>query len=278
VQDVGAAEMIVWRPHLETSLNLNQNHLLAALSAVEFGRIAPGLELVAMLQGEVLYESGQTLQHVYFPISAIVSLNCVTESGATSDIAWVGREGVIGIPLVMGSHTTPTAAVVCVSGYGYRLKEQILMQELRRTGGRRAGVMQHLLLRYTQALMTQLSQTAVCNRHHSVEQQLCRWLLSTLDRLPSNELTMTHEHIACMLGVRREGITEAAGHLQQEGFIRYYRGHITVLDRAGLESRVCECYAVVKKEHERLLHDVGEPAELFPNQSPRIFGLASGFA
>jgi CRP-like cAMP-binding protein len=263
---------------LETSLKLNQNYLLAALSAVEFGRIAPGLELVAMLQGEVLYESGQALQHVYFPISAIVSLNCVTESGATSDIAWVGREGVIGIPLVMGRHTTPTAAVVCVGGYGYRLKEQMLMQELRRTGGRRAGVMQHLLLRYTQALMTQLSQTAVCNRHHSVEQQLCRWLLSTLDRLPSNELSMTHEHIASMLGVRREGITEAAGHLQQAGFIRYYRGHITVLDRAGLETRVCECYAVVKKEHEHLLHDVGEPAELCPNQSPRIFGLASGFA
>jgi CRP-like cAMP-binding protein len=263
---------------LDTALNCNQNHLLAALPAVEFGRIAPELELVAMLQGEVLYESGQALQHVYFPTSAIVSLNCVTESGATSDIAWVGCEGVIGTALVMGSHATPTAAVVCVGGYGYRLKEQMLMQELRRTGGRRAGVMQHLLLRYTQALMTQLSQTAVCNRHHSVEQQLCRWLLSTLDRVPSNELTMTHEHIACMLGVRREGITEAAGHLQQAGLIRYYRGHITVLDRAGLEIHVCECYAVVKKEHQRLLHDVGERAELFPSQSPQIFHLASGFA
>ena len=242
---------------MDTSLNRNQNHLLAALSAVEFGRIAPELELVAMLQGEVLYESGQALQHVYFPTSAIVSLNCVTESGATSDIAWVGCEGVLGIALVMGSHATPAAAVVCVGGYGYRLKEQVLMQELRRTGGRRAGVMQHLLLRYTQALMTQLSQTAVCNRHHSVEQQLCRWLLLTLDRLPSSELTMTQELIASMLGVRREGITETAGNLQREGLISYRRGHITVLDRSGLESHTCECYGVVKKEFHRLLSDTG---------------------
>jgi len=263
---------------LETSPSPSQNYLLAALSAVELGRLSPGLESVALLQGEVLYEPGQTLQHVYFPTSAIVSLNCLTESGATSDIALVGREGALGIPLVMGSQAALTAAVVCVSGHGWRLKKPVLLQELLRTGGRRAGVLQHLLLRYSQALMSQLAQTAVCNRHHSVEQQLCRWLLSTLDRLPSNELTMTHEHIASMLGVRREGITEAAGRLQQAGFIRYYRGHITVLDRAGLETRVCECYAVVKKEHEHLLHDVGEGADNFPSQAPPIVHLASGFA
>ena len=212
-----------------------------------------------MLQGDVLlYESGQTLQHVYFPTSAIVSLNCVTESGATSDIALVGREGVLGIPLVMGSHAALSAAVVCVSGYGWRLKEPVLLQEFRRTGGRRAGVLQHLLLRYGQALMTQLAQTAVCNRHHSVEQQLCRWLLLTLDRLPSNELTMTQELIASMLGVRREGITETAGNLQRAGLISYRRGHITVLDRSGLESHTCECYNVVKKEFHRLLSDAAK--------------------
>lgn len=256
----------------------NQNHLLAALPTAELARMASELELVAMLQGEVLHEAGQAVSHVYFPTSAIVSLNCMTESGATSDIAWVGREGVVGMALAMGSPTTPTAAVVCVSGYGYRLKAPMLLQEFNRTGGRRAGVMHHLLLRYSQSLMTQLAQTAVCNRHHSVERQLCRWLLSMLDRLPSNELTMTHEYIASMLGVRREGITEAAGHLQQAGFIRYYRGHITVLDRAGLASRVCECHAVVKKEHERLLRDISEQAEFLTSQSLPIFHLASGFA
>lgn len=263
---------------MDTVLHRNQNHLLAALSAVELARLAPELELVALLQGEVLYEAGQAMPSVYFPISAVVSLNCMTESGATSDIAWVGNEGVVGIALVMGSHSTATTAVVCVSGSAYRLKAPMLLQEFNRTGGRRAGVMQHLLLRYSQSLMTQLAQTAVCNRHHSVEQQLCRWLLSTLDRLPSNELTMTHAHIASMLGVRREGITEAAGHLQKAGFIRYYRGHITVLDRAGLASRVCECYEVVKTEHERLLVDIGEQAELFSNQPRSMFHLASGFA
>lgn len=255
----------------------NQNHLLAALPVAELKRVAPKLESVTMLQGEVLYEAGQAAPYVYFPTSAIISLNCMTESGDSSDIAWVGNEGVVGMPLIMGSQTTPTAAVVCVSGHGYRLKAQRLLQEFNRTGGRRTGVMQQVVLRYSQSLMTQLAQTAVCNRHHSVEQQLCRWLLSTLDRLPSNELTMTHERIASMLGVRREGITEAAGHLQQAGFIRYYRGHITVLDRAGLATRVCECYAVVKKEHERLLRDIGEQAQLPTRPSPPTFDLASDF-
>jgi hypothetical protein len=175
----------------------------------------------------------------------------VMENGASSEIAGVGNEGVLGISLFMGGNTTPSRAIVQTAGHGYRLKARLLMEEFNR-----GAVMQHLLLRYTQALMTQVSQTAVCNRHHSVEQQLCRWLLLTLDRLPSNELTMTQELIASMLGVRREGITEAAGHLQQAGCIRYRRGHITVLDRSGLESRVCECYAVVKNEHDRLLCDV----------------------
>ena len=256
----------------------NQNHLLAALPVAELARMAPELELVTMLQGEVLYEAGQTVPHVYFPTSAIVSLNCMTESGATSDIAWVGSEGVIGMAPVMGTHTTPTAAVVCVSGHGYRLKAQRLLQEFNRTGGRRTGVMQTLLLRYSQSLITQLAQTAVCNRHHSVERQLCRWLLSMLDRLPSNELTVTHEYISSILGVRREGITEAAGHLQQAGFIRYYRGHITVLDRVGLATRVCECYAVVKTEHERLLRDISQLAEFSTRPSPPNFHLASNFA
>ncbi|WP_296533158.1 Crp/Fnr family transcriptional regulator [Rhodoferax sp.] len=263
---------------MEPLHNPNQNHLLAAMSLAELTRMAPELELVTMLQGEVLYEAGQAAPHVYFPTSAIVSLNCMTESGATSDLAWVGQEGVIDIALVMGCHAAVTAAVVCVSGHGYRLKAQSLRREFNRAGGRRAGVMQHVLLRYSQALMTQLAQTAVCNRHHSVQQQLCRWLLSTLDRLPSNELTMTHEHIANMLGVRREGITEAAGHLQQAGLIRYYRGHITVLDRAGLATRVCECYAVVKKEHEHLLLDVGQRPQLVSIASPRRLYLASDFA
>jgi len=247
---------------MDTPHSPNQNHLLAALPTAEFERIAPHLELVAMPLGEVLYESGGQLQHVYFPTTAIVSLHYVTESGASSEIAGVGNEGVLGISLFMGGNTTPSRAIVQTAGYGYRLKAQLLMQEFNRAGGRRAGVMQHLLLRYTQALMTQISQTAVCNRHHSVEQQLCRWLLLTLDRLPSSDLTMTQELIASMLGVRREGITEAAGHLQQVGCIRYRRGHISVLDRLGLESRVCECYAVVKKEHDRLLCDVRNRQEL----------------
>ncbi len=229
----------------------NQNHLLAALPTAEFNRIAPQLGLVAMPLGEVLYESGGQLQYLYFPTTAIVSMHYVMENGTSSEIAGVGNEGVLGVSLFMGGNTTPSRAIVYTCGYGYRLKAQLLLQEFNR-----AGVMQRLLLRYAQALMTQISQTAVCNRHHSVEQQLCRWLLLTLDRLPSNELIMTQELIASMLGVRREGITEAAGRLQQAGFIYYRRGHISVLDRSGLESHVCECYAVVKKEFNRFLCDV----------------------
>jgi CRP-like cAMP-binding protein len=187
----------------------NQNHLLAALPTTEFERIAPHLELVAMPLGEVLYESSGQLQHVYFPTTAIVSMHYVMENGASSEIAGVGNEGVLGISLFMGGNTTPSRAIVQTAGHGYRLKTRLLMEEFDR-----AGVLQHLLLRYTQALITQVSQTAVCNRHHAVEQQLCRWLLLTLDRLSSNELTMTQELIASMLGVRREGITEAAGHLR----------------------------------------------------------------
>ena len=229
----------------------NQNYLLAALPTAEFERLAPHLMLVAMPLGEVLYESSGQLQHVYFPTTAIVSMHYVMENGASSEIAGVGNEGVLGVSLFMGGNTTPNRAIVQTAGHGYQLKTRLLMEEFNR-----GGITQHLLLRYTQALMTQVSQTAVCNRHHSVEQQLCRWLLLTLDRLPSNELTMTQELIANMLGVRREGITEAAGNLQKAGFIRYRRGHISVLDRAGLESQVCECYGVVKKEFGRLLSDV----------------------
>jgi CRP-like cAMP-binding protein len=236
---------------METPQSPNQNHLLAALPAAEFERIAPNLEWVAMRLGDVLYESGGQLQHVYFPATAIVSLHYVTESGASAEIAGVGNEGVLGISLFMGGNTTPSRATVLTAGYGYRLRARLMMEEFDR-----AGVMMRLFLRYTQALISQISQTAVCNRHHSVEQQLARWLLSTLDRLPSNELTITQELISIMLGVRREGITEAAGRLQQGGYIRYRRGHITVLDRTGLESSVCECYAVVKKERDRLLGDV----------------------
>ena len=233
---------------MNTPQGPHQNFLLAALSTSEFERIAPHLELVAMPLGEVLYESGVQLQHVYFPTSAIVSLHYVTADGASAETAGVGNEGVLGISLFMGGNTTPSRATVQTAGYGFRLKGGVMMEEFNR-----AGPMMRLMLLYTQALLTQMSQTAVCNRHHSVEQQLCRWLLSTLNRLPSNELTMTQELIASMIGVRREGITEAAGHLQQSGFIRYRRGHITVLDRSGLESRVCECYAVVKNEYDRLL-------------------------
>jgi len=229
----------------------NQNHLLAALPVEVFERITHHLELVSLPLGEVLYESGGQLQHVYFPTTSILSLHYVMENGATAEIAGVGNEGVLGISIFMGGNTTPSRATVQTGGYGYRLKGQLMMEEFNR-----AGPMMRLMLRYTQALMTQMSQTAVCNRHHSVEQQLCRWLLLTLDRLPSNELTMTQELVASMLGVRREGITEIAGNLQRAGLISYRRGHITVLDRLGLESRSCECYNVVKKEFHRLLNEV----------------------
>jgi len=236
---------------LSTRHSPNQNHLIAALPAAEYERLSSHLELVQMPLGEVLCESGGQLQHVYFPTTAIVSLHYVMENGAAAEIAGVGNEGVLGIALFMGGNTSPSRATVQTGGSGYRLKARLMIEEFNR-----AGPMMRLMLRYTQALITQISQTAVCNRHHSVEQQLCRWLLSTLDRLPSNELTMTQELIAGMLGVRREGITEAAGHLQQAGFISYRRGHITVLDRSGLESRVCECYTVVKNEYDRLLCNV----------------------
>jgi CRP-like cAMP-binding protein len=228
-----------------------QNHLLAALPAAEFERLVGDLHLVPMPLGEILYEPGGQLQHAYFPTTAIVSLHYVTESGASAEIAGVGNEGVVGISLFMGGQTTPSSAVVQTAGHAYRLARHLLKQEFDRTG----PVLQ-LLLRYTQALITQMTQTAVCNRHHSVEQQLCRWLLMTLDRVPSGQLVMTQELVARMLGVRREGITEAAGRLQNAGFIRYRRGHIAVLERTGLETRACECYAVVKKEIGRLLSDV----------------------
>jgi CRP-like cAMP-binding protein len=229
----------------------NQNHLLAAVLDAEYARLAPHLESIPMLLGDVLYESGDKLRHVYFPTTSIISLHYVLEDGASSEIAGVGNEGMVGISLFMGGNSTPSRAVVQTGGYGYRLKSHILMEEFNR-----AGTVMRLLLRYTQALITQMAQTAVCNRHHTVEQQLCRWLLLTLDRMPTNELTMTQELIATMLGVRREGVTEAAGRLQERGFIRYRRGHITVLDRDGLESQVCECYSVVKKEFARLMSDV----------------------
>ena len=229
----------------------NQNHLLGALPTEEFERLAPHLELVPMPLGEILYEPGEQLKHAYFPTTSIVSLHFVMESGASAESAGVGNEGVVGVSLFMGGGTTPSSAVVQTAGYAYQLRSGLLKQEFDR-----AGVMQRLLLRYTQALMTQTSQTAACNRHHSVEQQLSRWLLLTLDRVSSRELIMTQELVASMLGVRREGITEAAGKLQSAGFISYRRGHIAVLDRAGLETRACECYAVVKKEFSRLLSDV----------------------
>lgn len=224
------------------------NHLLAALPAAEFQRWQPLLEPVDMPLGHVLYESGCSLSHVYFPTTAIVSLLYVMENGASAEIAVVGLEGVVGISLFMGGETTPNRAVVQSAGKGYRLKAQAVKEEFQR-----AGPAMHLLLRYTQALITQMSQTAVCNRHHSLDQQLCRWLLLSLDRLQGSELVMTQELIANMLGVRREGVTEAALKLQRMGLIRYARGHIAVLDRPGLEARTCECYAVVRDEYHRLL-------------------------
>jgi CRP-like cAMP-binding protein len=230
-----------------------QNHLLAALATEVFKRIEPHLEFVAMPLGDVLYESGGQLQHVYFPTTAIVSLHYILENGASSEIAGVGNEGVLGVSLFMGGNTTPSRASVSTGGHGYRLKQRLMMEEFNR-----AENMMRLMLRYTQALITQMSQTAVCNRHHSVEQQLCRWLLLTLDRLPTNELTLTQELIASMLGVRREGITDAAGNLQRAGMISYRRGHITVLNRVGLERHACECYGVVKKELSRLLPETGQ--------------------
>ena len=229
--------------------NPRDNHLLAALPPPEWGRWLPLLEYVELELGQVLYESGKTLSHVYFPTTAIVSLLYVMEDGASAEIAVVGNEGVVGIALFMGGESTPSRAVVQSAGYGFRLSSQAIKEEFKR-----APVL-HLLLRYTQALITQMAQTAVCNRHHSLDQQLCRWLLLSLDRLQGDELVMTQELIANMLGVRREGVTEAALKLQREGLIRYTRGHISVLNRKGLENRVCGCYGVVKKEYDRLLPD-----------------------
>lgn len=229
----------------------NQNHLLAALPAVDFERLVAHLELVPLPLGEILYEPDARMRHVYFPTTSIVSLHYVMESGASAETAGVGNEGIVGVSLFMGGDSTPSSAVVQTAGHAYRLESRLLKDEFSR-----GGPLQSLLLRYTQALITQMTQTAACNRHHSIEQQLCRWLLLTLDRVSSRELTMTQELVASMLGVRRGGITEAAGNLQRAGVIKLRRGHISVVDRSGLETRACECYAVVKKELSRLLCDV----------------------
>ena len=225
-----------------------QNHLLAALPAGDYARLAPDLELTPMPLGWAVYESGGHMNYVYFPTTSLVSLLYVMQSCDSAEIAITGNCGLVGISLFMGGESTPSRAVVQSAGHGYRLRASVLKREFALGGN-----LQHLALRYTQALITQMAQTAVCNRHHALDQQLCRWLLLSLDRLESNELVMTQELIANMLGVRREGVTEAAGNLQAEGLIQYSRGHIKVLDRAKLEKRVCECYAVVKKEYDRLV-------------------------
>jgi CRP-like cAMP-binding protein len=232
----------------EVPWKAKQNFLIAALPAAESQSWRPLLEPVDLPLGSVLHESESTLSHVYFPTTAIVSLLYVLANGASAEIAVVGHEGIVGVSLFMGGESTTTRAVVQSAGKAYRMKSQLMKEEFNR-----AGPVLHLLLRYTQALITQMAQTAVCNRHHSLDQQLCRWLLLSLDRLPGSELVMTQELIANMLGVRREGVTDGALKLQQAGLIRYARGHITVLDRPGLEKRSCECYSVVKKEYDRLL-------------------------
>ena len=228
--------------------DFKQNHLLASLPAAELARWLPQLESVDMPLGYVVYEPGSTLAHVYFPTTAIVSLLYVMENGASAEIAVVGNDGVVGVSLFMGGGSTPSRGVVQSAGRGFRLKANVMNEEFQR-----AGPVLHLLLRYTQALITQMAQTAVCNRHHTLDQQLCRWLLLSLDRLQDNKLVMTQELIANMLGVRREGVTEGALKLQRAGLISYTRGRITILDRPGLEKRTCECYAVVRKEYARLL-------------------------
>jgi CRP-like cAMP-binding protein len=227
---------------------LQQNRLLAALPPSDLARISEDIELAKMPLGHVLYEAGDTMRHVYFPTTSIVSLLYVMEDGSSAEIAIVGNEGILGISLFMGGETTPSRAIVQSEGQAFRVSSKVLKAEFNL-----AGPLHNLLLRYTQALITQMSQTAVCNRHHSVEQQLCRWLLMSLDRLGSNELNMTQKLIANMLGVRREGVTDAASRLQKLELIEYSRGRIVVLDRAGVEKRTCECYEVVKKEYERLL-------------------------
>jgi CRP-like cAMP-binding protein len=233
---------------MATACTPSSNKLLAALPAELYERLGPHLELVELELGASVYEAGSRQAYVYFPTDSIVSLLYVMKDGASTEIAGVGNEGVVGIALFMGGDTTPSRAVVQCAGHAYRLKARLLKAEF-------GGALQHLLLRYTQALITQMAQTAVCNRHHSIEQQLCRWLLLTADRLPRSVLAMTQEAIANTLGVRREGVTEAAGKLQEDGLIHYSRGRITIVDRVGLEARVCECYAVVKKEFDRLLPD-----------------------
>jgi CRP-like cAMP-binding protein len=236
------------------AVELRENALLGALPDAELARWLPHLEPVELPLGAVLYEAGNRLTHAYFPTTAIVSLIYVMDSGATTEIAIVGSDGVVGVSLFMGGESTTSRAVVQSAGLGYRLKAGRMMEEFNRT-----GPAMNLLLRYTQALITQMAQTAVCNRHHSLDQQLCRWLLLSMDRLRSNELVVTQELIANLLGVRREGVTEAAGRLHAAGLIAYRRGHITVIDRPQLEHRSCECYAVVKREYDRLLP--GKPAE-----------------
>ena len=243
---------LIKNPSLFAPQTPRQNQLLAALPASEYVRLLPHLEQVPLELGRALYESGSHQAYVYFPTDSIVSLLYVMEDGSSAEIAVVGNEGLVGIALFMGGESTPSRAVVQSAGYGYRLRASVLKTEFGQ-----GGDLQHLLLRYTQALITQMAQTAVCNRHHAVDQQLCRWLLLSLDRLASNELTMTQELIANMLGVRREGVTEAAGKLQAAGVIHYSRGKITVLDRPKLEARVCECYVVVKHEYDRLLPKIG---------------------
>jgi CRP-like cAMP-binding protein len=249
-----------------------QNSLLAVLPAAEFGRLAPHLERVAMPLGQNLYEPGAPLRCVYFPTTSVVSLHYVLESGASAESAGVGFEGVVGISLFMGGNSTPSSAAVQIAGHGYRLDAALLMKEFVR-----AGAVQQLLLRYTQALIGQMVQTAACNRHHSVEQQICRWLLMTLDRIPSSEIVVTQEMIAGVLGVRRESVTEVAGALQRAGVICYRRGHISVLDRSGLNSRVCECYAVVKHQLHRLLVEAKLPsmyASVPTRMDPPVFNVA----
>jgi CRP-like cAMP-binding protein len=228
-----------------------QNWLIAALGDTEWERVAPHLQPVSLSLGQVLYDPGGTLTHVYFPATAIVSLLYVMENGASAEIAVVGNEGLVGISLFMGGQSTSSQAVVQAAGVGFRLAASVLMQEFNR-----GGAVLHLLLRYTQALITQMAQTAACNRHHALDQQMCRWLLLTLDRLHSNDVVMTQDLLSTILGVRRASISEAAGRLQKDGLIRYERGHMTVLDRPTLEQRACECYAVVKKEYDRLLPDI----------------------
>jgi CRP-like cAMP-binding protein len=236
---------------MNRAVDKSSNHLLAALPTAEWQRWQSQLELVDLRLGQVLYESGGKMSYVYFPIDAIVSLLTVLEDGDSAEIAVVGNEGIVGVSLFMGGETTPSRAVVQSAGKSVRLSAHVLKKEFSIS-----PAVMHLLLRYTQALITQMTQTAACNRHHSLDEQLCRWLLLSLDRLHGTHLVMTQELIANMLGVRREGVTEAAGRLQRAGLISYTRGKINVLDRAGLEQRSCECYAVVKKEYDRLLPDL----------------------